>query len=260
MDDNKKSDKFSNQKDDYLQEIISEVNKDGHKVHDEEQSQKSSKFTTPVKIAAITLILILLIVLRIFLSQMTDSKFSERQLFQEALENPMISHSTTEDKILKKETIEIEKQIQQESEQDDSNDSENQVCKKAALLFSNKKLVMSKYSPQLRFRNIHKKVDGTIYRLRFFYKDGDNGDIPTYLVYKEDSSENEFIVENTSKIKGKLYQKIEKANGEILYDSEAFELQGKNDLFIRYENEEIKELQGFLDIEAQERFPLDCIY
>ena len=56
-----------------------------------------------------------------------------------------------------------------------------------------------------RFENIHKKVEQTIYRLRFFYKDGEEGEIENFLVYKEDSSENPHLIEKSPYKKGPLY-------------------------------------------------------
>jgi hypothetical protein len=52
-----------------------------------------------------------------------------------------------------------------------------------------------------------KKIGGTIYRLRHFFKDGDEGEIETFLVYQEDQNETPSIVEKSHYNKGKLYKK-----------------------------------------------------
>lgn len=246
MKDSNKADE-KKKEDDYLQEIIRE-----------EQAKGNSKLTMPVKIAFIFFILIILIIIRVTLSQLTDSKTEDGLLLKEAIETPTFSKSG--DQILKKENVNIEQTDSLEEVTENENNVDDEVCTKAALLFKDQKAVKTKYSPNILFKNVHKKVNGTVYRLRFFLKDGDNGNVPTYLVYQEDSAENEYIVENSPEKKGKLFNKIEKARGDILYDSEAYELRNNNDIFVRYENGELKELQGLLDIEAHERFPLDCIY
>lgn len=237
---------------DYLQEII-------QKVIQGEQEKTRSKITLPVKIAFVILMLVLFGVLALVFSHLTDSQTENQHLLQRPNQPPNFSKEG--DLILKKQEINID-EIEATAEEREENVevTNTEVCAKAALLFKDQKLVKAQYSPSTLFRNVHKKINNTVYRLRFFYKDGDNGNVPTYLVYQEDKSDNEYIIESTPIKKGNIYKRIEKAQGEIIYDSEAYELKDKNDLFIRYENGEVKELQGLLDIEAHERFPLDCIY
>jgi len=100
----------------------------------------------------------------------------------------------------------------------------------------------------LRFENIHKKIGQTIYRLRFFYKDGDEGEMENFLVYQEDSSENPHIIEKSFHKKGPLYLKIEKANGNILYTDNGFNLADDNseNLLLHYSNDKIMGMQGVL--------------
>lgn len=96
--------------------------------------------------------------------------------------------------------------------------------------------------PDLRFNNIHKKIGTQIYRLRHFFKDGDEGEIETYLVYLEDSLENARIVEKSSYQKGKLYLKIEAQEGQILYREEGLNL--GDHLFLHYVNNQLTSAQG----------------
>ncbi len=238
-------------KQDYLQEIIQEIILD-------EQPTTRPRITLPVKIALVISFFILLGIGAFLLFQLISSR-SNNQQFQKPILEPRISKEG--DLVLKKEKINIDKVESIPEEMEEATDAaSNDICAKALLLFKDQKLVKTTYSPHILFKNVHKKMNDTVYRLRFFYKDGDNRNVPTYLVYQEDKDGNEYIVESTPLKKGKLYTRIEKNKGEILYDSEAYEIKDKNDLFIRYENGEVKELQGQLDIEAQERFPLDCIY
>lgn len=97
----------------------------------------------------------------------------------------------------------------------------------------------------LRFENIHKKIDQAIYRLRFFYKDGDEGEIENFLVYREDSSETPHIIEKSAYKKGPIYTKIEKAQGNILYRENGFNLNEdkSSNLFLHYSNDKIIGLQ-----------------
>jgi hypothetical protein len=96
-------------------------------------------------------------------------------------------------------------------------------------------------SVDLRFENIHKKIQDKIYRLRSFYKDGDEGDIKTFLVYLEDQDENALIVEQSKYKKGTLFQRIEKSEGEILYTEQGLNLD-KN--FFHYINNRLVGIQN----------------
>lgn len=110
------------------------------------------------------------------------------------------------------------------------------------------------------FFNIHKEIDGKIFRLRFFFKDGENSEIPTYLVYEEDINEEELIIENTSHQKGPLYKKIESAKGEILFTGSAYDMPGELDLFLYYENNILKDLQGDVNLPGIGLTHLECRY
>lgn len=108
-----------------------------------------------------------------------------------------------------------------------------------------------------RFENVHKKVDGIIYRLRFFYKDHAEGEVPTYLLYREDQQENAFIVENSAYKKGKNYLKIEKAQGEILYTEQGLNVGDEDEIFLHYVNNELKGFQGRMP-EIDNSALIDC--
>lgn len=103
----------------------------------------------------------------------------------------------------------------------------------------------------IRFVNLHKKIDGIIFRLRFFYKDGDEGEIPTYLLYEEDANAEEHIIEKTAYKKGELYKKIEKKNGTIIYKEEGMTIPNKDDLFLHFINGQLKRLQLYPSLDCQ---------
>lgn len=90
----------------------------------------------------------------------------------------------------------------------------------------------------LRFKNSHLKVEDKIYRLRFFYDDGDEGEIPTYQVFLEDEQEYADLIETTKLSPGPLYQEILKKNVESLYEESGL-LNEDNDEFIHVENKKI---------------------
>jgi hypothetical protein len=99
----------------------------------------------------------------------------------------------------------------------------------------------------IRFVNIHKKVDGVVYRTRFFYKDSSENEVPTYLLYREDQNDEPVLVETTKYKKGPKYLEIEKAQGNVVYTEEGVNLGPLQSLFLHYENKELKDLQGSND-------------
>lgn len=109
----------------------------------------------------------------------------------------------------------------------------------------------------LRFLNVHKKVDGLVYRLRFFYKDSSENETPTYLVYKENQNEEDILTEKSAYKKGKLYNKIEQAQGEILYTEEGLNIGSNQNLFLHYENKVLKDLQGTNTLAKESGF-IEC--
>lgn len=132
-------------------------------------------------------------------------------------------------------------------------------CSRLHQSYSSIKEIEKKFTPSLLFTNIHKQIDGKVYRLRFFFKDGTNGEIPTFLVYEEDQNEEELIIENTAYKKGPLYLKVERSLGENLYEARGYEL-AENDAFIHYENGKLKDLQGDFDFSGRGLIHLECRY
>jgi hypothetical protein len=94
----------------------------------------------------------------------------------------------------------------------------------------------------LRFSNVHKSIGKTIYRLRHFFKDGDENEIETFLVYKEDSQERASIVEKSTRTKGSHYLKIENAPGQIIYHEEGYS--STDEVFLHYINNKLEGLQS----------------
>jgi hypothetical protein len=118
----------------------------------------------------------------------------------------------------------------------------NSTCEEVKLSFSDLNSLIKNNLSQLRFENIHKKIGSHIYRLRHFFKDGDEGEIETFLVYVEDFEENAKIVEKSTYSKGHLFLKIEKSKGDIIYHEEGLNF-GEN-LFLHYIDNQLREAQG----------------
>ncbi len=109
---------------------------------------------------------------------------------------------------------------------------------------------------EIRFENKHIQIDQIIYRLRYFIKDSDEGEIQTYLVYREDKPEIPTLIEKSSHQKGKLYKNLEQKldvekNGEILYNEIGINQQVNEDntLFLHYINNQLMGIQGLHLIE-----------
>lgn len=111
----------------------------------------------------------------------------------------------------------------------------------------------------LRFENTHKKIGDKIYRLRHFYKDGDEGEIETFLVYVEDKTEMARIIEKSSYTKGVLYIKVEEQKGKILYHEEGVNLTENvsGTLFLHYINNQLMGMQGVLQNQNDHK-NIDC--
>ncbi len=110
--------------------------------------------------------------------------------------------------------------------------------------YTKKSFIKKDKSASSRFVNIHKKMDGLIYRLRFFYKETSENEIPQYLLYQEDNQEEEHLIEVSPYKKGPKYQKIEKLSGEVIYTEEGINLGANQDLFFHFENDQLKKVQG----------------
>ncbi len=94
--------------------------------------------------------------------------------------------------------------------------SRSALCQTLKANYANIEEIKKNEKADLRFFNIHKKVDGIVYRLRFFYKDSSENEIPTYLVYTENQNDEDILTEKSAYHKGKLYKKVEKAQGEMI--------------------------------------------
>lgn len=98
---------------------------------------------------------------------------------------------------------------------------QNKDCVEYKNKYQNEIKVKSQDQTSIRYQNIHKSIDGQVYRLRFFYKDGAEGERPQYLVYKENDQDEDILIETSPYKKGKLYLKVERSLGEIIYFEEA---------------------------------------
>lgn len=135
--------------------------------------------------------------------------------------------------------------------------TQNDVCKSMRAHYQNLNEIKKIEKSSMRFVNIHKKVDGLVYRTRFFFKDSSENEIPTYLLYREDKNEEPILIETTPYKKGPQYLKIENADGEILYTEEGVNMGVDQDLFLHYENKELKDLQGISPLREEKDF-IEC--
>lgn len=131
------------------------------------------------------------------------------------------------------------------------------LCQNLRSHYQNLKEIKRTEKTSVRFVNVHKKVDGIVYRMRFFYKDAAENEIPTYLLYREDQSEVEHLIETSPYKKGVKYQEIDKAQGSIIYTEEGVNLGENQDLFLHFENNELKDLQGLSPMLTEKDF-IEC--
>lgn len=140
-------------------------------------------------------------------------------------------------------------------------DDKSAICQGLRAKYQSLAEVKKSYKTDTRFFNIHKKVDGITYRLRYFFKDGNEVEIPTYLLYKEDQNDEEHIIESKARKKGPMYLKIEAAIGDITYTEEGLNVGADQDLFLHYVNKKLELVQGNMDgdkaLNASEDF-IDC--
>lgn len=137
--------------------------------------------------------------------------------------------------------------------------SKNEMCQIMLAHYKNIDEVKKIEKFSVRFLNIHKKIDGVVYRTRFFYKDSAENEIPTYLLYKEDQNDEEHLIEKTSYKKGPQFLKIEKAQGEVIYTEEGMNIGTDQDMFLHYENKILKDLQGVNPTPEAKDF-IECRY
>lgn len=135
--------------------------------------------------------------------------------------------------------------------------TQSDVCESMRSHYQNLSEVQKMEKTSIRFVNVHKKVDGVVYRTRFFYKDSSENEIPTYLLYKEDQEEVDHLIETSPYKKGPQYLKIEKAPGTIIYTEEGVNIGAEQDLFLHYENKILKDLQGISPQKSEKDF-IEC--
>ncbi len=135
--------------------------------------------------------------------------------------------------------------------------NKDSLCQNLRNHYQNLKEIKRTEKTSVRFVNVHKKVDGVVYRMRFFYKDTSENEIPTYLLYREDHNEEEHMIENSPYKKGGKYLEIEKAQGSVIYTEEGVNLGVNQDLFLHFENNELKDLQGLSPMLAEKDF-IEC--
>lgn len=135
--------------------------------------------------------------------------------------------------------------------------SKNDLCQSMRSHYQNLSEVEKMEKTSIRFVNVHKKVDGVVYRTRFFYKDSSENEIPTYLLYREDQTEEDHLIETSPYKKGPQYLKIEKSPGTIIYTEEGVNIGVDQDLFLHYENKVLKDLQGVSPQRAEKDF-IEC--
>ena len=137
--------------------------------------------------------------------------------------------------------------------------SQSKMCDSMRSHYQNLSEVQKMEKTSIRFVNVRKKVDGIVYRTRFFYKDTSESEIPTFLLYKEDQDGVDHLIETSPYKKGPQYLKIELALGSIIYTEEGVNIGVEQDLFLHYENKILKDLQGITPQVAQKDF-IECRY
>jgi hypothetical protein len=135
--------------------------------------------------------------------------------------------------------------------------SQDDLCQSLRARFANLNEVRKIEKTSVRFVNIHKKIDGVVYRTRFFYKDSSESEIPTYLLYREDQNDEPVLVETSRYKKGEKYLSIERAVGSIIYTEEGVNIGAEQSLFLHYENKELKDLQGISPSPKEKSF-IEC--
>lgn len=128
-------------------------------------------------------------------------------------------------------------------------------CSDAQLLFADIQEVKKIKTSSTRYVNTHKSIDGVIYRFRFFYKETSENEVPQYLLYQEDEAEEDHLIEVSPYKKGLKYLKFEIKNGETIYIEEGLNVGTDQNLFLHYENGQLKKIQG-----PFEKKILDCTY
>lgn len=179
------------------------------------------------------------------------------------LENKKVDHSTTSSSFtspVEMHTLNPDVNLSKapgEAVTSQNSMTESDLCQSMRDHYQNLSEVQKMEKTSIRFVNVHKKVDGVIYRTRFFYKDSSENEIPTYLLYKEDQNEEDHLIETSPYKKGPQYLKIEKAMGTIIYTEEGVNIGAAQDLFLHYENKVLKDLQGISPQRSEKDF-VEC--
>ena len=137
--------------------------------------------------------------------------------------------------------------------------SQTEMCESMRSHYQNLSEIQKMEKTSIRFVNVHKNIDGVVYRTRFFYKDSNESEIPTYLLYKEDQEGVDHLIETSPYKKGPQYLKIEKALGSIIYTEEGVNIGVEQDMFLHYENKILKDLQGITPQISKKDF-IECRY
>lgn len=117
------------------------------------------------------------------------------------------------------------------------------ICNEFKNKYKNVNEIKKQEVTNTRHQNIHKSVDGQIFRLRYFYKDGAEGERLQYLVYKENEQDEDILIETSPYKKGKQYQKVENALGKIIYFEEALTLGKDETPYLVYVNGQLTHYQ-----------------
>lgn len=137
------------------------------------------------------------------------------------------------------------------------NSDKNNLCESMRARYQNLKEIKKIERTSIKFANTHKKVGQEIYHLSFFHKDDPTEDTPTYSLYIETPDQTLKLIESSSHKKGVEYKKIEKTQGSVLYSEEGLNVGKDQDLFLHFENDDLKDLQG-VNSDAENKDFIEC--
>lgn len=103
-----------------------------------------------------------------------------------------------------------------------------------------------------RFENTHLKFEGKIFRLRRFFKEGEENEKEKFLVLEENENEEATLKESNDYKPGTLFQKLSNAETEVIYKEEG--VQTQSGVFLHYINGQLQSLQGTIQDKN-----LDCV-
>jgi hypothetical protein len=195
------------------------------------------------------IVLGVLIIARIIIVILENKKIENTAIDSAPSSSPVKEHTLNPDANLSK--------TPQEAVTSQNSVAQSDNCHSMRERYQNLREVQKVEKTSIRFVNVHKKVDGIIYRTRFFYKDSSESEIPTFLLYKEDQNEEAHLIETSPYKKGPQYLKIEKSLGSIIYTEEGVNIGADQDLFLHYENKVLRDLQG-VDPQRSEKDFIEC--